>query len=186
MEGKLNSEGGESTLAFSKQHKGKMQEDYKQWLGKSQAMIVVEYTGLNMKGIDAIRNKTREAGGELHVVKNTLMKKVLKEQGIPVDEALLEGSSAIGFAFSDPPAVAKAFMDFAKTNEVFKVKGGYLGDQMINKAQVKNLADLPPLPVMRATLLGVLQAPASKLVRTIAEPARGLASVVRAYSEKTA
>jgi large subunit ribosomal protein L10 len=162
-----------------------MQEDYREWLKKSQAMIMVEYSGLTMKGIDAIRSKTREAGGELHVVKNTLMKKILEEQGIPVQEKLLEGSSAIGFAFNDAPALAKAFMDFTKGNEVFKVKGGYLGSQAMNSAQVKSLADLPPLPVMRATLLGVLQAPAGKLVRTINEPARGLASVVRAYSEKT-
>jgi large subunit ribosomal protein L10 len=173
-------------LAFSKQHKTKMQEDYQAWLKKSQAMIMVEYSGLNMKGIGAIRAKAREAGGELHVVKNTLMKKVLEDQGIQVEEKLLEGSSAIGFAFNDAPALAKAFMDFTKGNEVFKVKGGYLGAAKLSSAQVKSLADLPPLPVMRATLLGVLQAPAGKLVRTIAEPARGLASVVRAYSEKSA
>jgi large subunit ribosomal protein L10 len=172
-------------LAFSKQHKNKMQEDYREWMKKSQAMIMVEYSGLTMKGIDSIRNKTREAGGELHVVKNTLMKKILEEQGIPVEDKLLEGSSAIGFAFNDAPALAKTFMDFTKGNEVFKVKGGYLGSKTMSSAQVKSLADLPPLPVMRATLLGVLQAPASKLVRTINEPARGLASVVRAYSEKT-
>jgi large subunit ribosomal protein L10 len=99
-------------LAFSKQHKSEMQEDYQAWLKKSQAMIMVEYSGLNMKGIDAIRAKAREAGGELHVVKNTLMKKVLEDQGISVEEKLLEGSSAIGFAFNDAPALAKAFMDF--------------------------------------------------------------------------
>jgi large subunit ribosomal protein L10 len=173
-------------LAFSKQHKSKMQEDYQDWLKKSQAMIVVEYSGLTMKGIDTIRAKAREAGGELHIVKNTLMKNVLKEQGIPVEEKLLDGSSAIGFSFADAPALAKAFVDFAKGNELFKVKGGYLGTDLMNPAQIKSLADLPPLPVMRATLLGMLQAPAGRLVRTIAEPARGLASVVRAYSEKSA
>lgn len=173
-------------MAFTKEQKTQMQDEYQDWLKKSQAMIIVEYSGLNMKAIDQIRAKTREAGGELHVVKNTLMKKALEQEGIDVQEDLLEGSSAIGFAFNDPPALAKTFTDFAKTNDVFKVKGGYLGSQVMDRAQVKNLADLPPLPVMRATLLGVLQAPAGKLVRTIAEPARGLASVVRAYSEKPA
>ena len=68
--------------------------------------------------------------------------------------------------------------------EFVKVKGGFLAGQPLNTAQVKALADLPPLPVVRAQLLGVLQAPAGKLVRTIAEPARSLASVFRAYSEK--
>lgn len=68
--------------------------------------------------------------------------------------------------------------------EFVKVKGGFMAGQALNPAQVKVLSELPPLPVMRAQLLGVLQAPAGKLVRTIAEPARSLASVFRAYSEK--
>jgi large subunit ribosomal protein L10 len=111
---------------------------------------------------------------------------VFKAQNIAIDEKLLSGSTAVGFAFNDAPAMAKAMTDFVKGNEVFKVKGGYLGSQTMNASQIKALADLPPLPVMRAKLLGLLQTPASQLVRTLAEPARGLASVVRAYSEKGA
>jgi large subunit ribosomal protein L10 len=68
--------------------------------------------------------------------------------------------------------------------EAIKLKGGFLNKQALTAVQVKSLADMPPLPVVRAQLLGVLQAPASKLVRTIAEPARSLASVFRAYTEK--
>jgi large subunit ribosomal protein L10 len=71
-----------------------------------------------------------------------------------------------------------------KGKEAIKVKGGFMSGQALNPAQVKALADMPPLPVIRAQLLGVLQAPAGKLVRTIAEPARGLAAVVKAFSEK--
>jgi len=163
-----------------------MQEQYQGWMEKSQAMIIVEYSGLNMKAIDAVRAKAREAGGEVHVIKNTLMRNVFKAKGLDAGSKLWEGSTAVGFAFSDPPAMAKAMSDIAKGNEFFKVKGGYLGDQAMTAAQIKTLAEVPPLPVMRATLLGIIQAPASKLVRTLAEPARGLASVVRAYSEKTA
>jgi large subunit ribosomal protein L10 len=173
-------------LAFSKQHKGVIQEQYVNWLKKSQAMIMVEYSGLNMKGINTIRSKVREAGGEFHVVKNTLLTNVFKQQNISVDEKLLSGSTAVGFAFSDAPAMAKVMTEFVKGNEVFKVKGGYLGNQSLNAIQIKALADLPPLPVLRGKLLGVLQAPAGKLVRTLAEPARGLASVVRAHSEQGA
>lgn len=173
-------------MAFSKQHKGVMQEQYVNWLKKSQAMIMVEYSGLNMKGINAVRAKAREAGGEFHVVKNTLFTNVFKEQNIELNDTLLTGSTAVGFAFSDAPAMAKAMTDFVKGNDVFKVKGGYLGNQFMDAAQIKALADLPPLPVMRAKLLGLIQTPASQLVRTLAEPARGLASVVRAYSEREA
>lgn len=180
----LKPEGGENTLAFSKQHKGIMQEEYVNWLKKSQAMIMVEYSGLDMKGINSIRAKAREAGGEFHVVKNTLLSNVFKAENIPFDEKLLSGSTAVGFAFNDAPAMAKAMTDFVKGNEVFKVKGGYLGNQVMTPIQIKALADLPPLPVMRAKLLGLFQAPASKLARTLAEPARGLASVIRAHSEQ--
>jgi large subunit ribosomal protein L10 len=116
-------------LAFSKKHKGEMQEQYNTWLKKSQALIMVEYSGLDMKGINAIRAKARDAGGEFHVVKNTLLSNVFKAQNITIDEKLLSGSTAVGFAFNDAPAMAKAMTDFVKGNEVFKVKGGYLGNQ---------------------------------------------------------
>ncbi|MBN8657419.1 MAG: 50S ribosomal protein L10, partial [Anaerolineae bacterium] len=99
---------------------------------------------------------------------------------------LLEKSTAISFAFSDPASTAKALTDATKGNEFVKVKGGFMAGKALNPAQVKALSDLPPLPVMRATLLGVLQAPAGKLVRTLAEPARGLAAVIKARSEQAA
>jgi large subunit ribosomal protein L10 len=71
-----------------------------------------------------------------------------------------------------------------KGRDFIKVKGGFMGGQSLSAAQVKALAEMPPLPVVRAQLLGVLLAPAGKLVRTIAEPARGLAAVVKAFAEK--
>lgn len=173
-------------MAFRKNQKTKMMDQYRKWLEKSQAVFLVEYSGLDMKGMDAIRAKAREAGGEIHVVKNTLMAKVMEDAGIAGSEKLLDKSSAIGFAFSDAAAMAKAISEFSKGNEVFKVKGGYLDKNLLTAAQVKALADLPPLPVMRATLLGTLQAPAGKLVRVLAEPGRSVASVLKAYSEKSA
>ncbi|HEX2698381.1 MAG TPA: 50S ribosomal protein L10, partial [Anaerolineales bacterium] len=128
--------------------------------------------------------KIRETGGEFHVVKNTLARRVFADQGMTLSEGTLAQSTAISFAFSDPAATAKALSDAVKGMDFVKVKGGFMGGQALNQAQVKALAELPPLPVVRAQLLGVLQAPAGKLVRTIAEPARSLASVFRAYSEK--
>ena len=101
-------------------------------------------------------------------------------------EEYLVKSTAVSFAFADPAAIAKALTDAMKGNEFVKVKGGFMSGKALNAAQVKSLAETPPLPVVRAQLLGVLQAPASKLVRTIAEPARSLAAVVKAFSEKAA
>jgi large subunit ribosomal protein L10 len=173
-------------LAISKQRKEEVQAQYADWVKRSQAVILVEYSGSNMKSINAIRSKIRESGGEFHIVKNTLARRVLADNGMEFPKDFLVKSTAISFAFTDPASTAKALTDAMKGNEFVKVKGGLLSGRSLNPAQVKALADMPPLPVMRATLLGVLQAPAGKLVRTIAEPARGLAGVVKAFSEKAA
>jgi large subunit ribosomal protein L10 len=171
-------------LALSKQKKNEVIDQYKDWLKNSQAVILVEYTGATMKNMENIRDKVRESGGEFHVVKNTLVKLALESSGYEIPEGLLENSSAASFAFSDPAGTAKALAEATKGMEAIKVKGGYMGAEVLGATQVKALADLPPLPVVRGQLLGVFQAPAGKLVRTIAEPARSLASVFRAYSEK--
>ena len=154
-------------------------------MDRSQAVFLVEYNGVTVKNLDNIRAKVREVGGEFHILKNTLARKVFEAQGIQAPDGYFEKSTAVTFAFSDPASTAKALIDVMKSAEAIKLKGGFLDKQTLSAAQVKALADLPPLPVVRAQLLGVLQAPAGKLVRTLAEPARSLASVLRAYSEKT-
>lgn len=171
-------------MALTKQRKDEVLAIYQDWLKRSQAVILVEYTGAKMKDMDNIRAKIRESGGEFHVVKNTLARRAFADHGMTLSEKTLAQSTAISFAFTDPASTAKALSDATKGMEFVKVKGGFLAGQALSTAQVKALAELPPLPVVRAQLLGMLQAPAGKLVRTIAEPARSLASVFRAYSEK--
>lgn len=175
--------GGECTLAITKEHKEELVAQYSKWLKQSQATILAEYRGLSMQDMDALRAKIREAGGEFHIVKNTLSKLAFEKAGLSLPEDFFTGSTAVGFAFKDAPAMAKAMTDFAKTTEALKIKGGYLNNRPMNAAGVKSLADLPPLPVVRAQLLGTLLAPASKLVRTLAEPGRQVAAVIKAYSE---
>lgn len=167
-------------MAFSKQHKSVMLKSYEQILKQSQAVFVIQYKKMSMKEVDVLRNKVRDAGGELHVVKNTLMGIALEHNGIR--HTTLEGTSLMGFAINDVPALAKVFVDQTKNTEVYKIKCGYMDGRQITASDVKSLADLPPLPVMRAKLLGMLQAPAGKLVRTINEPARALAFVFKAYA----
>lgn len=173
-------------MAISKERKEELVSQYVQWANQSQAMFVTEYLGLSMKQIDDLRAKVRESGGEFHIVKNTLGKVAFEQIGLPSADQLLGGSSAILFAFKDAPESAKVISDFARTSEFVKVKGGYLDKNVISAEDVKSLAELPPLPVMRAQLLGVIMAPASKLVRTLAEPARQVAAVIKAYADKDA
>jgi large subunit ribosomal protein L10 len=171
-------------LAVSKERKEEVLATYAEWLKKSQAVILVEYTGVKMKDLDNIRAKVRESGGEFHILKNTLARRAFADNGMSIPADFLVKSTAVSFAFTDPASTAKALNEATKGNEFVKVKGGFMSGQALNAFQVKALADMPPLPVVRAQLLGVIQAPAGKLVRTIAEPARGLAAVLKAFSEK--
>ena len=173
-------------MAKSKEQKEAMLAEYTDWLAKSQAVVLVEYSGLKMKDLDSIRAKARESGGEFHIVKNTLARLALEKAGYSVPADFAQKSTAIGFAFKDAAGFTKALTEATKGMEAIKLKGGFLDAKALNPAEVKSLASLPPLPVIRAQLLGVLQAPASKLVRTLAEPGRSLAYVVKAYSDKAA
>jgi large subunit ribosomal protein L10 len=173
-------------LAKSRAQKEAMLAEYMEWLAKSRAVVLVEYSGLKMKDLDVIRAKARENGGEFHIVKNKLVKLALEKAGYSVPADYAEKSTAIGFAFKDAAGFTKALTEATKGMEAVKVKGGFLDAKALDVAQVKSLASLPPLPILRAQLLGVLQAPASRLVRTLAEPGRSLAYVVKAYSDKAA
>jgi large subunit ribosomal protein L10 len=167
-------------LAFTKKEKDEMLAQYQKWLEESQAIFMLSYNNMKMKDIDNLRVKVREVGGQAHVVKNTLMELALKNSGI--DEPML-GSTLVGFALQDAPALAKVFTDATKS-DVFELKLGFLDNKMITPAQIKELADLPPLPVMRARILGAINAPASQLARTLAEPGRQIAAVIKAFSER--
>lgn len=171
-------------MAVSKERKQEVLATYDEWLKKSQSVILVEYTGAKMKDLDGIRAKVRESGGEFHVLKNTLARRAFAANGMELPKDYLVKSTAVSFAFTDPASTAKALTEAMKGKDFVKVKGGFMSGQALSAAQVKALSDMPPLPVVRAQLLGVLQAPAGKLVRTLAEPARGLAAVIKAFAEK--
>jgi large subunit ribosomal protein L10 len=171
-------------LAITKEQKKELVAKYRDWLDRSQAIILTEYVGLTMNDMDNLRSKIRDAGGEFHIVKNTLVKLAIEDAGLSVPEGYFENSTAIGFAFTDPPVLAKTLMDYAKTAEFLKIKGGYLENTPLKAEDIKALAELPPLPIMQARLLGTILAPASRLVRTLVEPARQVAAVFKAYADQ--
>ena len=171
-------------MAISKERKREILDQYKEWIRESRAFFLAEYKGLPMPDFDTLRARARENGGEFHVVKNTLGKLAFEELGLEVKEGYLEGSTAIGFAFEDAPAMAKTLTDFGRTSDFLKIKGGFLGDQLLTAEDVKNLAELPPIEVMRARVLGMIMAPASQLARTLAEPGRQVAAVIQAFVDR--
>jgi large subunit ribosomal protein L10 len=170
-------------LALSKEKKEQLQAQYQTWIEESQAVVLTEYTGLTMSMIDDLRAKVREAGGEFHVIKNTLAKRAFDAAGFTAPEEYWIGSTAFGIAFEDAPGIAKVIKDFGKDAPMVKIKGGLMDGELVSPEMVMALADLPPLPVVRGQLLGVISAPASKLARIIAEPGRSLAQVLKAHAD---
>lgn len=171
-------------MAISKERKRELVADYKDWIDKSRAVILTEYEGLSMKDLDELRAKVRSAGGEFHIVKNTLGKIAFEESQRSVLKGYFEGTTAAGFAFEDAPRLAKTLTEFAKSVEALKIKGGYLNTDPMSAEEITALAELPPLPVMQARLLGTLMAPATQLARVLNEPGRQIAAVIKAFSEK--
>lgn len=172
-----------NTLAFTRKEKEAMVDQYKAWIGECSAFFVVSYSNMNMPAVNSAREALRDVNGEIHVVKNRIFRLAMNDLGLAYDEGFWQENNMVGFAFGDAPSVAKVMSEITKT-EVFDIRLGYMEQKMLTADQVKALADLPTLPVMRAIMLGTIMASATKLVRTLVEPARSMASVVRAYSQE--
>ena len=170
-------------MAFTRKEKEAMVDQYRDWIENSNAFFVMSYQNMSMPDIDEARKQLREVNGEMHVVKNRLFKLVMDEMKLDYDAGFWEENNMVSFAFSDAPGVAKVLSDLSKTN-TFNIRLGYMDQALLSSDQVKSLADLPTLPVMRGILLGTVMASATKLVRTLAEPARSMAAVVKAFSEE--
>ncbi len=170
-------------MAFTKQEKKELISGYEKWLKDSKAAYVMSYHKMSVKIIQELRAEAREIGGELHVVKNTLMNLALNNISFE-NKGLFDEASIVAFAFEDVPSMAK-IIDKASSTDIFVIKGGFMDGAPIEIDQIKALAKLPPMPQMRAQLLALIQAPATQFVRTITEPARQVVAVVKAYSEKS-
>jgi large subunit ribosomal protein L10 len=151
-------------LAITKKRKGELITDYSELLQKSQAVIIATYGGMNMPQFNKVRAQVRNAQGEFHVTKNTLMARTLKEAGFNVPEEWLQGATAISFCFGDPPPVAKALGQLSKEIENLKIVGGVVSGQAIDANGLTQLATLPTMDVLRAQLIGTISAPAAGLV----------------------
>lgn len=151
---------------------------------RANAAILGEYRGLTVSQIDKLRNALRNVSGELRVAKNTLARIASKGTSIEKIESHLKGPTAIILSYADQAAVAKALTAFAKEQDKFKIRVGVLGSTVLDVKGIKALAELPGLDQLRANILGLIQAPASKLARLMATPGSQVARVVKAYSEK--
>jgi len=150
-------------------------------------MFVVDYTGLTVDKFEELRKRLRGAGAELHVSKNTLVKKAAERAGYPAEIATaLSGQSALVTGAKDVCAAAKVMNVFSNEFSKPKMKAGVLDGKYLSPEGIKVLADLPSREVLLGKLLGVLQAPASQLVRLLNEPAASLARVLQGKADKAA
>ena len=137
-------------------------------LGNAQAVIVAEYRGLDVGAVTDLRARARKAGLYLRVLKNTLARRAVK--GTPFEKLTEQMSGPLMYGIAqDPVAGAKVLSEFAKDNELFVIKGGAMADSLMSVKDVKALATMPSREELLARLVGTLQAPIVKLVRTMNE-----------------
>ena len=151
-------------------------------LAKAQAVIVAEYRGLDVGRVTQLRAKARKSGLYLRVLKNTLARRAVK--GTPFEKLAdkMVGPLMYGIA-SDPVAGAKVIAEFSKENELFVIKGGAMANATMSDKDVKALAMLPSREQLLATLMGTMQAPVAKLVRTMNEVPGKFVRTLAAYRD---
>ena len=160
--------------------KANIVKDLKDQLNASPFLLVADYTGLKVDQFAELRTRLVAVGAECHVVKNTMLRIAASELGLPDMSESLAGQTAIVTGEQDICATAKVFKTLAAELKKHAVKVGILDNALLTAAQVEAMADLPPLPVLQAQLLGLLNSPASKLVRTLNEPGASLARALKA------
>ena len=154
-----------------------------QVFAETSMVVVTRNNGMTVAQVSDLRRRMRASGSTYKVAKNRLALLALEGTKFDGIMPLLKGPTALAWSM-DPVAVAKAAVDYAKTNEKFIVLGGALGTQTLDAAGIKALAELPSLDALRGKLLGLLQAPATKIAGVLAAPAGQLARVFGAYANK--
>jgi len=158
--------------------------EYVARLNASPFFIVAGYQGLKVEHMSELRKRLRAAGAEVHVVKNTVFRVAAKEAGIADLNGSLAGQIAAVTGQKDIAAAAKAVKTYQSEFEKPKLQFGYLGSKALSADEIRAIADLPPLPQLQGKILGVLQAPAQKLVSLLNTPGGQLARVIKAKADQ--
>jgi large subunit ribosomal protein L10 len=171
-------------LPLTKERKQDLVAEYGDMINRSKAIIFTEYRGLSNKEMTQVRRDVRDANGAYRVAKLSLLKLALEEIGYPVPEYLSGLPLAVGFCFDEIPAVAKALTGFAQESELLEIRGGLMGQKILTQKQIRALADLPPLDVVRSQLLGLFDAPAAHLIGVAQAGLAQLVGVFNAYASQ--
>ena len=158
-------------------------DDIKLKLNAAPFLILIEYGGMNVIHFSELRRRLAEAGSECTVVKNTFLKRALKDAGLTSLDEHLTGQTALVTGDRDVCATAKALKTFAAEFQKPELRGGILDNDLLSVDQIMALASLPSKETLQAQLLGLLLMPATQLVRTLNEPGASLARVLAAKAK---
>ncbi len=150
---------------------------------QSAVVVVAHYKGLTVADMQKLRAQMKQAGATVKVAKNSLAGIALEGTDVASIKPLLKGPTLLAYS-GDPVAAAKVAVDFSKTNDKLVILGGAMGTTALNPDGVKALASLPSLDELRAKLVGLIQAPATKIAQLSTAPAAKLARVFGAYAKK--
>jgi len=164
--------------------KANIVSDLSDELKESSFVLVADYQHMKVDDFSELRKRLAGAGAEIHVVKNSFLKRAMADSGFPAGDGKLTGQTAVVTGKRDVAPVAKAFKTFVTEFKKAMLKLGFIDRAVVSTADLEALADLPPENVLRAQLLGLLLSPATKLVRVLNEPGSSLARLLNAKASK--
>jgi large subunit ribosomal protein L10 len=165
-----------------RENKTKVIEGVRDRIDRMQAVILTDYQGINVEGMNVLRREFKNAGVEYTVIKNSLVGHAIEDRPYAADLAKhLKGMTAFAWTYGDPGAPARVILDFQKKNkDKLAIKCGVIGEKFLEAEAVGRTAFLPTLDQARATLLNLLQTPAQQLMSVLQAPARGVLNVLTA------
>ncbi len=168
---------------MDRQEKTAVVGEFKERFTNATMAVVTDYRGLSVGKMTQLRCDVREAAGEYRIAKNNLVRLAIRETSYQALEDCLTGPNGWVFAYDDPVVLSKALVRFAEQNQELTIKGAVLDGELLEPVRFKGLASLPSLPELQAQVLSLMQAPASRLLRTIQEPGGQLVRLLDALKE---
>lgn len=169
---------------MNKDEKKKAIDELHGKFSKAKSAVITGYSGINVEQITELRSKLRKAQVEYRVVKNTLARKASEGTGIEPLKDHFVGPVGIVLSYDDPVASAKVLYDFQKTQAKLEIKVGVMDGKLIKQSDIRTLATLPSLNVLRGKIVGLLQAPATRIAGVLAAPGGQIARVMKAKADK--
>lgn len=173
-------------MAISRTRKEELYQEYTEQYQKSNGIMLAHYRNLTVAQMQAMRRRAREQGGQIFVVKNTLLRNILEEHGVKTLTDMMTGPTLAVFCHKGIQPLSKLFNEFAKDFEEgqFTVRGAVLEGRMYNAEEAVRLADMPSREQLLAQVLGTINAPASQVVGVVASGVRQILNVLQAYVDK--